>query len=277
MGKVLQTATKISTSIFNTAKKPIVGSKFYTSNKAKFDSGWQRVQPLVNIVQWLWEKLLRPFWIRVVQPLWAKILGLLRPRLPEPLQKLSDRILTAIITSPLVVVWWIISSLTSAAPVAQTTPPAQPVVSAPAPAPTKPQKPALEAPVAPEITAPIAPAPALPSEPEPEPEPELAVPEEPQKVVLSVQQQVTQISEHYSTDLIPQVRADFEADRLVIQVSDLWYDLSSTEQDELGLDVLQRSDGLDFKTLEIRDTRDQLVARTPVVGPNIIVLQRRQT
>jgi hypothetical protein len=256
--KVAQATTQILTSVFNTVKKPIVGSKVYTQNKAKLNSGWKRVQPVVKLVQWLWKQILKPFWVRVVQPLWAKVLGLLRPRLPEPLKALSDRILTVIIVGPLVLVWWLISSLTSAAPVAQV-PPTQPVVRAPV---AQPQKPASEAPVAPKIVEPVEPVP--------------MEPEEPQKVVLSVQQQVAQISDRYSTDLIPQVQADFEADRLVVQVSDRWYTLGSTEQDELGLDVLKRSDGLDFKTLEIRDTQGQLVARNPIVGPHIIVLQRRQ-
>ncbi|MEO0374467.1 MAG: hypothetical protein AAF329_07485, partial [Cyanobacteria bacterium P01_A01_bin.17] len=170
--------------------------------------------------------------------------------------------LTAIIVGPLVLLWWLVSSLTSAPPVVQS-PPAQPVVSAPKPAPVQPPEPISEVPAAPAIVE-------EPVEPVP------AEPEEPQKVVLSVQQQVAQISDLYSTDLIPQVQADFEADRLVVQVSDRWYNLSSTEQDEIGLDVLQRSDGLDFKTLEFRDLQGQLVARNPVVGPNIIVLQRHQ-
>ncbi|MEO0377128.1 MAG: hypothetical protein AAF329_21430, partial [Cyanobacteria bacterium P01_A01_bin.17] len=117
--KAVQTATQILTSVFNTVKKPIVGSKAYTNNKAKFDSGWKRVQPLVKVIQWLWKQILKPFWTRVVQPLWGKILGLLRPRLPGPLKTLSDQILTAIIIWPLVLLWWLVSSLTSATPVVQ--------------------------------------------------------------------------------------------------------------------------------------------------------------
>lgn len=256
--KGLQATAQVLTSVLSTVTKPIVNSKVYTNNKVKLETVWKRVRPLVKFGQWIWTQVLVPLWNRVVWPLWAKLLGLLRPRLPEPLKTLSDQILTAIILGPIVLLWWFISSLTSGIPTPVAQPPA-PVVSAPrpaVPAAPQPQKPAMEAP---EIV----------EEPVAEPSP-------PQKEVLAVQRQVAQISEQYSSALIPQVRADFEADRLVVQVSDRWYDLSSTEQDSLGLDALKRSDSLEFKSLEIRDSSGQLVARDPVVGPNIIVLQRHQ-
>ena len=61
----------------------------------------------------------------------------------------------------------------------------------------------------------------------------------------------------------------------MIQVSDRWFELSPSEQNQLGTDALERSRKLDFPKLEIRDQKDQLLAREPVVGSNIIVLQRR--
>ena len=161
--KAVQTATKILASIFNTLKKPLVGSKLYANNKAKLDVGWKRVQPLVKLLQWLWNQILKPLWVKVVQPLWAKLLDLLRPRLPGPLKTFSNRVLTAIIVGPLVLFWWLISSLTTAASVAQS-PPSSPAVSTPKsvskPASQKPTSaPSVQPALAPE--APIASAPSI--------------------------------------------------------------------------------------------------------------------
>ncbi|MGB7416046.1 MAG: hypothetical protein WA902_17720 [Thermosynechococcaceae cyanobacterium] len=252
--KVLQTATKVVQSVFNVVKKPIVGSKLYTNNKARFDAGWKQVQPLVKLLGVLWNKLLKPLWNKVIQPLWSKILGLLRPRLPNPLKTLSDQLLTAIVLGPVILIWWLISSLTSGSQVAQV-PSAPPVVVS---------KPTVSAPDS--TPMPMVKAPEIAAAVEPEPE-------EPQKEVLSVQRQVAEISDR-NPDIIPSVQADFEANRLVVQVSDRWYDLSNAEQDEIGLDILKRSGDLEFEALELRDDQGLLVARDPVVGPNIIVLQR---
>ncbi|MGF1602766.1 MAG: hypothetical protein ACFCU8_12230 [Thermosynechococcaceae cyanobacterium] len=253
--KVLQTVTQVVQSVFNVLKKPIVGTKLYTNNKARLDAGWKQVQPLVKLLEILWSKILKPLWNKVIQPLWSKILGLLRPRLPQPLKTLSDQLLTAIVLGPVILLWWLISSVTSGSPVAQV-PAAPPVVVS---------KPTVSAPVAPPM--PTVEAPEIAAtvlEPEPE---------EPQKEVLSVQRQVAEISDR-NPDIIPSVQADFEANRLVVQVSDRWYDLSNAEQDDIGLDILKRSGDLEFEALELRDGQGLLVARDPVVGPNIIVLQR---
>jgi hypothetical protein len=258
--QVLGTVTQVLQSVLDVVAKPLLGSKLYTQNKAKIEAGWRNVQPLVKVLQWLWNQLLKPLWNRVLQPLWSRVLGLLRPRLPQPLKTLSDQILTAVVLGPLILLWWLISALTSGHQVAQV-PSAPPVVSRPQPSVSAPKPP---------ISAPVAEAPELPVPPVAEPEPE---PEEPPKEVLSVQRQVAQISDRYP-DIVPSIQADFEASRLVVKVSDRWYDLSNTEQDTIGLDILKRSGDLEFEALELRDGQGQLVARDPVVGPNIIVLQR---
>lgn len=83
--------------------------------------------------------------------------------------------------------------------------------------------------------------------------------------------------DQYSQDIVQSVQANFQDERLVIKVSDRWFELSRSEQNQLGTDALERSRKLDFPKLEIRDQTDQLLAREPVVGSNIIVLQRRTT
>ncbi|NJK40336.1 MAG: hypothetical protein HC934_01305 [Acaryochloridaceae cyanobacterium SU_2_1] len=83
------------------------------------------------------------------------------------------------------------------------------------------------------------------------------------------------MTERFSSDLITAVQVNFAGNRLVVLVSDRWFELSQSEQDQLGTDSLERSRNLNFPKLEIRDHQDHLLAREPVVGSRIIILQRR--
>jgi hypothetical protein len=96
----------------------------------------------------------------------------------------------------------------------------------------------------------------------------------PEGKIMEVQDQVAAITGQYSQDLIESVQANFQASLLMVQLSDRWYHLSPAEQDQLGAEVLQRSNKLDVKQLELRDSQGALVARNPVIGSNIIILQR---
>jgi ABC-type molybdenum transport system ATPase subunit/photorepair protein PhrA len=52
------------------------------------------------------------------------------------------------------------------------------------------------------------------------------------------------------------------------------YELSGDRQNKLADEMLKRAQELDFSKLEITDIQGTLLARSPVVGPNMIILQR---
>lgn len=124
----------------------------------------------------------------------------------------------------------------------------------------------IEAP--PELTAPEPPEPV---EEVPPPAPELT-PE--QSLIAGIQNQVSEITDKYGNGLIQSIQANFEASRLVVQVSNGWYYLKEAQQNKLADEILRRSSELDFRKLEITDTSGTLLARNPVVGPNMIILKR---
>ena len=132
--------------------------------------------------------------------------------------------------------------------------PATPVPIEPEPKVSKPQPETAE-------VSPEPPAPAPPIEPQP---------------IFDVQARTIELTERYSEKLIQGVNVNFQDKQLVVRVSDRWYTLESAQQDDLGRDALQQSQRLDFRTLELRDPEDKLLARNPVVGSDIIVLQRRR-
>lgn len=239
----------------------VVGSIFSPiGSKLKESSLYSKLEPVFKVTRFLWNRIIVPFGNLVIKPLLGLGLKLLRGRFPNALKPFSDRFLTIVILSFAALIYWLVSSLIPPSqPAVQK--PSAPVVEAPAPAP----KPA---PVAQPAASPPPPAAETPVEEPPPPEPE-------RKQIIEVQSEVAQVFDQYSQDIVQSVQANFQAEQLVIKVSDRWFELSQSEQNQLGTDVLERSRKLDFPKLEIRDQADQLVAREPVVGPNIIVLQRR--
>ena len=188
-----------------------------------------------------------------VQAFWDATLQKVRSLLPAAWnQKLSDWGLTGAIAGIVVVVL-----LTTVALLPKT--PAQVTKTLPKP---------IDAP--PELKAPKPP---QPVEVEPSPTPELT-PE--QSLIAAIQNQVAEITGQYGNGLIKSIQANFPGSRLVVKVSDGWYDLKESKQNTLADDILRRSKELDFSKLEITDMKGTLLARSPVVGSNMVILKREQ-
>ena len=117
-----------------------------------------------------------------------------------------------------------------------------------------------------------APEPPQPVEVEPPPPPELT-PE--QSLIAGIQNQVAEVTQQYGNGLIQSIEANFQGSRLVVKVSDGWYELKESQQNKLADDILSRSNELDFSKLEITDLNGTLLARSPVVGSNMVILKRQ--
>lgn len=232
-----------------------------------------------------------------VQQGWRGILATIRSFLPENLStKLSDLGLTGILATLLTVVVWISANLLSNKPPVVANLPTEPE---PTPTIVTPVEPTIAPEEPTDAIAPIEPE-STPTPEEPEPEPtiptpaELAAPSEPepiavtpqpepvieltpeQSLIASVQAQIAQVSERFADGLIQSVQANFEGGSLSIQVKDDWYSLKQAEQDKLANRIFNEAEQLDFTRLEITDAQGTLVARSPVVGKNMIIFKRQQ-
>jgi hypothetical protein len=107
------------------------------------------------------------------------------------------------------------------------------------------------------------------------PPPPVLTPE--QTLIAAIQNQVADITGEYANGLIVAIEADFTNSFLSLQVANDWYTFDSAKQDQLAADIWQRSQALDFKNLEINDTQGRLVARSPVIGSDMIIWQRKLT
>lgn len=230
-------------------------------------------------------------WVRQLQVNWQRLAGWwtgllrqIRPRLPAVMnQRLDDRALTATIGLLLVLGVWTTSSLLSGKPqptevATAPAPPPEPVT-IPIAEPTLP--PVLKAPepqqqVAekPDQASPLPEQQPAPSENKPAPPaPPLRLTPE-QKLIASIQDEVSDVSKQYVEGLIESVQANFRSSRLIVRISNQWYVLNQSQQDKLSNELLKRAQELDFSKLELVDPEETLLARSPVVGSEMVILRR---
>jgi uncharacterized phage infection (PIP) family protein YhgE len=97
----------------------------------------------------------------------------------------------------------------------------------------------------------------------------------PDKIAISnIQTQVTDVSKKYGEALIQSVQTNFKLGRLIVQLTDAWYQLDPSKQDLLMTELLGRSQKLNFKKLLVSDGSQYLIARSPLVGKEMVILKR---
>ncbi|MBV6624123.1 MAG: hypothetical protein KI793_14490 [Rivularia sp. (in: Bacteria)] len=117
---------------------------------------------------------------------------------------------------------------------------------------------------------------------EPEIETPPLTPEE--TLIAAIQNQVGDISLNFKdssssdrtfSEIIESIQANFLNSNLTIKIRNNWYSLEKRQQDKLAAEIWQRSQELDFTHLEITDKQGKLIARSPVVGNDMIVFKRK--
>lgn len=236
------------------------------------------------------DKLLPSF--NRLQSWWDNVLDTIRAFLPTSVSnKLSDWVLTGILTGSLVVILLTSVSLLNPSPKTEVSElpkiiledlPPETSVEVTTEEPTlEPIEPPVEE-KAPEIE--LEPSPesiSTPSElttPEP-PKPVVIEPPEPvvftpeQNLVASIQGEINSLTQKFPEGLVSSLQANFVDSLLIVFVSPDWNQLSESKQLELADSVWKRSQQLDFKKIEIKDSDKEIVARSPVVGDQIILVK----
>jgi hypothetical protein len=282
----------------NTGPKLVNGAiaKIPDSTKAKVEEQKTKLQPTLTKLQPIWEKAVVPFWQKVVVPNWNKGIKLLKQRLPANLQELTERFLTVAVITTFLVIYWFFSSLTSGKPAAAKQPAvsSKPVLTRPAPqrvtqrpiaqpsiAPAPIIKPTVQPSVAPVPTVrptvaakPIAPA----AQPMVAPTPPVAATKpvavpSPSVDLANIQAQLTSEVASVGEGLVTSVKTADTNRTLQISVGSAWDALNMADRQTVAQKLWGRSQKLDFKKFELLDNSNTLVARSPVVGSNVIILQ----
>ena len=175
---------------------------------------------------------------------WERVLDKIRSILPQSWnEKLSDLALTSILAGIVVLLILIPVFLSPQKPKEQIA-----------------KTPSSEVKKQPEAKAP-------PAKPKPTPE---------QNYIAAIKDGVGEIISQYKDELIVTIKPNYLASSLIIELDDDWYKLSPSRQDEIANTMLSNSEKIDFRKLEITDSEGTLLARSPVVGKDIVILQRQK-
>jgi hypothetical protein len=272
-------------------------AKIPDSTKAKVAEQKAKLQPTLDKLQPLWDKAIVPAWKNGVVPNWNKAIKLLKQRLPANLQELTERFLTVAVITTVVVIYWFFSSLTSGKPAVAKQPAvsAKPVLTRPVPQRIT-QRPRVQPSVAPApsikptVQPSMAPAPAVkptvvaqPIVPVPQPkvvtEPPMVVAEpvtvpSPGIDLAEIQAKLSSEVASLGDGLVNSVKTANEDRQLKVALGSGWDSLSGADQQEVAQKLWGRSQKLDFKKIELFNGNNTLVARSPVVGTKVIMLQK---
>ncbi|MGB0560717.1 MAG: hypothetical protein ACPGVO_02800 [Spirulinaceae cyanobacterium] len=214
----------------------------------------------------------RPNRLAQLRGLWAKVLQGIRLLLPGNVrQKLPDPVLTAIVAGVIVFALWLPGALTREPMPEPTAPEPTAIKPMPDPVSTSPAAPQTS-PAPPPTIQPQPTAPQIPAKPTPPLPPQRLTPE--QNLIAAIQEQVAQITDQYAEGLIQSLQVDFLAGRLRVVIGADWYDLSGDRQDQVASEVLSRARRLDFTKVEMIDENELTLARSPVIGDQMIIFQR---
>ncbi|HAT15929.1 MAG TPA: hypothetical protein DCS91_22345 [Microcoleaceae bacterium UBA11344] len=197
--------------------------------------------------------------------LWQSIVKLVRSILPASLsQKLSDPILNAAIAAIAIVIVGLTLNILSGKPAAKI------AIESPANlpdvvAPSAPQSTEFKSNL-PDLVAPTAPNP-LEIVPPPPLTPE-------QSLIAGIQNQVAEITDRLGGGLVKSFEANFSSSILTVKLAEDWYKLSEVEQNQLANKMWKQANSLEFSKLEIENLQGKVIARSPVVGSEMIILER---
>ena len=94
-----------------------------------------------------------------------------------------------------------------------------------------------------------------------------------QNLIAALETKIENLTEKYPSELIELVEIDVPKSSLTVNISDNWYELDESRQTKLADEMLKQSRQLDFTKLKLQDRTGTLVARNPVIGDRIIILQ----
>ena len=94
-----------------------------------------------------------------------------------------------------------------------------------------------------------------------------------QNFIAALNSKITAL-EKSQNDLVVAIKPDLDNDVVTVTLADDWYQLPSLRQDKLLSEMFKRSRQLQFAKLKIKDSQQTLIARSPVVGKEMVVLRR---
>jgi hypothetical protein len=95
-----------------------------------------------------------------------------------------------------------------------------------------------------------------------------------QNLIAALEAKTNNLATRYSEDLVISIKPNFSDSIIMVTLANDWYQLVANRQDKLMEEMLRQSSQLEFKKLKIIDSQNNLIARSPIVGQDMVILRR---
>lgn len=96
-----------------------------------------------------------------------------------------------------------------------------------------------------------------------------------QKLLADLQSAIVSQAQILSQGLLVSLQANFTSQQLTAKLASGWYSLVPAQQDRLAQALFDRATRFNFRSLELQDDQGQPIARSPVIGQQMVILQRQ--
>jgi hypothetical protein len=93
------------------------------------------------------------------------------------------------------------------------------------------------------------------------------------QLATALNTRLAQIASQYPDDLVSNISIDSTGDRLTVKLAPAWLEIDSAQQQQSIAKLWQQARSLQFSKLEISDNEGNLIARSPVVGNEMILVR----
>ncbi len=97
-----------------------------------------------------------------------------------------------------------------------------------------------------------------------------------QTLILALQANLTKLARSYGDERVTSIQMDLSQHLLEVEIKPDWYQLEEGQQDETAQTLLSQAEKLGFTRLELLNSQGKLVARSPVIGTKMVILDRYQ-
>ncbi|PNJ97152.1 hypothetical protein CEP14_04835 [Cylindrospermopsis raciborskii C04] len=105
------------------------------------------------------------------------------------------------------------------------------------------------------------------------PQPEVTVFIEKQLKEITAISIITKDKQRIELELVQSIKTNFRISEIVIKVNENWYKLESSQQEKLAAKILKSCQEMDLIHVKLVNARNQVIARSPVIGTKMLFFQ----
>lgn len=94
-----------------------------------------------------------------------------------------------------------------------------------------------------------------------------------QFLLKNIEDKLKTITQKYGENMVIKILVDFRENSITIALTDDWQNLKANEKNKLARELFEKAKSLDLYKFSLRDSRGNVLARSAVVGDDVIIIK----